>query len=86
MLLTLSSDPRMWMGGWIPTRWRRYNRQNRQNRDDQLTFQIGCCILCFLVNKSTCLVTFSKKHKQGIGFKATLRPPFYTLTNEGKVY
>ena len=29
---------------------------------------------------------FSKKHKQGIGFKAILRPPFYTLTNGGKVY
>ena len=43
MQLTLSSDPRVWMGGGIPTRWRRHNRdgwENRDRRDGRLSFQI----------------------------------------------
>ena len=43
--LTLSSDPRVWMGGRIPTRWRRYGRDDR---DGRLSSQIGCSCLCFL--------------------------------------
>ena len=43
--LTLSSDPRVWVGGRIPTRWRRYDRDgwdDRENRENRLRRQIGC--------------------------------------------
>ena len=69
MLLTLSSDPRVWMGGGIPTRWRWYNRDRRENRDDRLSFQIACSSLSILLKKSSFLDTFSKKDKRAMGFK-----------------
>ena len=72
MLLTLSSDPRMWMAGRIPTRWRRYNREDRDRRDrreNRLSFQIACSPLSILLKKSSFLDTFSKKDKQAMGFK-----------------
>ena len=66
MLLTLSSDPRVWMGGRIPTRWRRYDRDRWENR---LSLQIACSSLSNLVQKSSFLDTCSKKYKQAVGFK-----------------
>ena len=88
MLLTLSSDPRVWMGGGIPTRWRRHNRDGRdgrENRDRRLSFQIACSSLSILAKKSSFLDTCSKKDKQAMGFKVILRPPFYTPVTVGKV-
>ena len=84
MLLTLSSDPRMWMAGRIPTRWLRYNRDDRDDRDRRLPLQIACSSLSILLKKSSFLDTCSKKDKQAMGFKAILRPPFYTLITVGK--
>ena len=69
VLLTLSSDPRMWMAGRIPTRWRRYNREDRDRRDRRLSFQIACSSLSILVKKSSFLDTCSKKDKRAMGFK-----------------
>ena len=69
MLLTLSSDPRMWMGGGIPTRWRWYGRENRENRENRLPLQIAVSPLSNLAKKSSFLDTFSKKDKQAMGFK-----------------
>ena len=85
MLLTLSSDPRVWMGGRIPTRWRRYGRDRRDRRENRLPLQIACSSLSNLAKKSSFLDTFSKKDKQAMGFKAILRPPFYTFVTVGKV-
>ena len=81
--LTLSSDPRVWMGGRIPTRWRRYGRDDRDRR---LTFQIGSASLCFLFKKCSFFNDFTKKHEQAIGFKAVRGPPFCTFITVGKVY
>ena len=78
--LTLSSDPRMWMGGRIPSRWLRYGRDRRLRR------QIDTRTSRSLSKKLSFLDTCSKKHKRAIGFKAILRPPFYTLITVGKVY
>ena len=84
--LTLSSDPRVWMGGRIPTRWRRYGRDDRDGRDGRLTFQIGCASLCFLFKKCSFFNDFTKKHKQAIGFKVIRIPHFHTFIIVGKVY
>ena len=81
MLLALSSDLRVWMGGGIPTRWLWYGRENRDRR---LPPQIACFSLSNLAKKSSFLNTFSKKDKRAMGFKAILRPPFYTLITVGK--
>ena len=70
MLHTLSSDPRVWMGGRIPTPWRWYGWENRDDRENRLRRQIGCSSLCNLGQKSLCFDTFSKKHKQRVAFKA----------------
>merc|ERR1712091_533791 len=67
------------MGGGIPTRWLWYNRDRR------LSFQIACSSLSNLVKQSSFLDTCPKKHKRAMGFKAILRPPFYTLITVGKV-
>ena len=50
------------------------------------SLQIGCSPWSNFLKKSLFLDTVSKKHEQGLGFEAILRPPFYTLTDGGKVY
>ena len=85
MQLTLSSDPRVWMGGGIPTRWRWYGRDDRDRRDRRLRLQIDTIASVTLSQTCDIFHTFFKKHKQGIGFEVCLRPPCYTLTKEGKV-
>ena len=72
------------MGGGIPTRWLWYNRDRRENRENRLSFQIACSSLSILAKKSSFLDTCSKKDKRAMGFKAILRPPFYTLITVGK--
>ena len=47
MQLTLSSDPRVWMGGGIPTRWLWYGREGRENRDGR---RVSKSILIILAN------------------------------------
>ena len=70
MQLTLSSDPRMWMGGGIPTRWRRHGRDGRDRRDRRdrrLSFQIACFYMCLYSQKSSFLNTFSLTCNTGLG-------------------
>ena len=72
------------MGGGIPTRWLWYDRDGRDGRENRLSFQIACSPLSNLRNKSSFLDTCSKKDKRAMGFKAILRPRFYTSITVGK--
>ena len=80
----LSSDPRMWMGGGIPTRWRRLRRDGREDRDGRVTFQIACSLLSNLAKKLSFLDTFYTLITVGKVLRPFLRPPFYTLITVGE--
>ena len=81
MQLTLPSDPRVWMGGGIPTRWRWYDREDRDRR---LTFQIDTIASVTLSQKCDIFHTFYTLITVGKVLRQFLRPPFYTLITVGE--
>ena len=74
MLLTLSSDPRVWMGGGIPTPWRWYRREGGRLSKSAVLHRV-------IYSKNHCFqILFRRNTSKG----SILRPPFYTLSTEGR--